>query len=71
MMLFVLRWPVDLLKLIQNLFQMNSIQRRELCTGDYLKNICMICLRMDAYELISFKLGMLIDMCRLYSLTSI
>ena len=57
----------SLLKLARNLFHTNTIQWRGLCWHDYMKYIINIVLCQDTCKPICFKLGMMLDMTKLYS----
>ena len=57
--------PVDLLKLLLNLFCMIDIHRRELYLHDFIDYSYNTSLHLDAFDLISFKLGMMLGMTTL------
>ena len=42
-------------------FCAGSIQERELYLGDFIENPCNIGIHVDAYEPVSFKLGIVLD----------
>ena len=58
-------WPVGLLKLMLNSFCTSNIQGR---VSDFVKYAFNIGLRSDAYELISFKLDIMLDITKLSTL---
>ena len=60
--------PVGVLKLMLNLFCRSNIQGRELCWYDFIKHMINIALCQDTCGSICFKLGMMLDMTKLYSL---
>ena len=53
--------PVGLLKLMLNLFHVMNVQGRELYLRGFVKYIFNSGFHLDAYELISFKLDLMID----------
>ena len=53
---------------ITHAFCMLYIQGREVNFSDFEGNKCTIGLYLDAYELISFKLGIMMDITKLYIL---
>ena len=58
-----------LFKLVQNVcFRMITVQGIGIYSGDSLKNIVNNGLRSDAYEPISFKFGLMVDVTNLYIL---
>ena len=65
--IIMLSEPIGLLKLMLNLFYMSNIQGRELCWHDFMKYMINIVLCWDTCEL-CFKLGMMLDMSKLYGL---
>ena len=59
---------VDVLKLMQNLLPTTNFQRREIFVSSLDKNTLTTSLWSKAYEQISFKCGMMVDLISLYSL---
>ena len=62
---------VGLLKLMLNYFCGKYYPRRKLCWQNCIEFTINILLCQDTYEPIHFKLGMLLDMTKLYSLISV
>ena len=60
--------PAGFLKFMLDVFYMISVQGREPYLGNYIEYSFNFVLCFDAYEPISFKLGMMIDMTSLYCL---
>ena len=64
----VLPQPVDLLKLVLNLFCTSNMQGRELCWHDFMKYVFNIVMCQDTWLLIWFKFGVMLNITKLYSL---
>ena len=59
--------PVGFFKLVLNLVCRSNTQGRELCWHDFIRYMFNIVMCQDTYELICFKLGMMLDTTKLYS----
>ena len=64
----MLLWPVGLFKLMQDFVHLIKIKGKELNFSDFKKCMFKISWCSDAYEPITFKLGMMIDRTKLYIL---
>ena len=60
----------NLLKLMLNVFCTSTIQGRELCWRDFMKYMCNIMCQNNC-ETICFKLGMMVNTTKIYSLISL
>ena len=63
--------PVLVSKLILNMIHVISIQGREVYLCDFIRYTFNIGLCMDAYELICFKLVIMLDKTKVYSISMI
>ena len=60
----MLPWSAGVIKLMLIFCHMINIQGRELYFGNFQETMFNIGLRLDAYESISFQLGMTVDMIK-------